>query len=113
MARKPTRARALGVTDADYFRMLGEQAGQCAIVGCERTPKTRRFHADHDHATMQNRGLLCHWHNRILPRKGIEALAMAAYLAGYEDETEYGLRALVNGREVNVSLRAAVYVREP
>lgn len=82
--RKPRRAAALGVTDDDYARMLNEQGGFCAISGCVRTPKTRRFHVDHDHATGRVRGLLCHWHNRVLPRKSADALAMAAYLARYE-----------------------------
>jgi len=82
--RKPKRARDLGVTDADYDRMLAAQDGMCAIPACLRTPKTRRFHVDHDHATGQVRGLLCHWHNRIMPRTSDEAFAMAAYLARWE-----------------------------
>ena len=82
--RKPKRARDLGVTDEDYARMLKAQDGMCAIPACLRTPKTRRFHVDHDHATGQVRGLLCHWHNRILPKTSDEAFAMAAYLARYE-----------------------------
>ena len=82
--RKPQRAKQLGVTDADYERMLAAQDGMCAIPACLRTPKTRRFHADHNHETGQVRGLLCHWHNRILPKTSDEAFAMAAYLARWE-----------------------------
>jgi hypothetical protein len=82
--RKPKRAKQLGVTDAAYARMLKAQDGMCAIPACLRTPKTRRFHVDHDHATGQVRGLLCHWHNRIMPRTSDEAFAMAAYLARFE-----------------------------
>lgn len=74
------RAKQLGVTDDEYFAMLARQGGECAIKGCKRKPKTRRFHVDHDHATGQVRGLLCHWHNRILPKTSMEARAMAAYL---------------------------------
>lgn len=81
---KPTRASHLGVTDDDYARMLAEQDGRCAIAGCVKTPKTRRFHVDHDHASGRVRGLLCHWHNRVLPRKSADALAMAEYLARFE-----------------------------
>ena len=90
MPRKPTRAAQLGVTDADYHRMLAEQHGRCAIPGCNRTPKTRRFHVDHDHRTGKVRGLLCHWHNRIMPKTSGEALALAAYLETHEhaDEVE-------------------------
>jgi hypothetical protein len=79
-ARTPKRAKQLGVSDGDYARMLEEQGGACAIHGCNRTPKTRRFHVDHDHRTGQVRGLLCHWHNRIMPKDSREAYALAAYL---------------------------------
>ncbi len=65
MARKPTRARALGVSDDDYRIMLAAQNGHCAL--CPNTPKIRRLHADHDHDTEQVRGLLCHRCNRNLP----------------------------------------------
>lgn len=63
--RKPTRAVGLGITDADYFALLKAQGGHCAI--CPSTPKTRRLHVDHDHATGAVRGLLCHRCNRALP----------------------------------------------
>ncbi len=65
MARKPTRARALGVTDADYERLLTAQGGHCAL--CPTKPKSRRLHVDHDHATGKVRGLLCYRCNRALP----------------------------------------------
>jgi hypothetical protein len=65
---------------AMYARMLAEQGGECAIRGCKRRPKTRKFHIDHDHLTGRVRGLLCHWHNRILPKTAAEALALADYL---------------------------------
>ena len=83
--RGKPRAKQLGVTDADYAAMLEAQHGACAIEGCNRTPKTRRFHVDHDHATGYVRGLLCHWHNRILPRTSFEAEALAVYLRRAED----------------------------
>jgi len=62
--RKPTRAKQLGVTDAEYARLLEAQGGGCAI--CGNPPKTRRLHVDHDHRTGQVRGLLCHRCNRAL-----------------------------------------------
>lgn len=64
-ARKPTRAKALGVTDDEYVRLLAAQGGHCAL--CLNTPKTRRLHVDHDHATGRVRGLLCYRCNRALP----------------------------------------------
>lgn len=75
-----TRAEIAALAD----RLLAEQGGNCAIRGCTRKPGTRRFHVDHDHVTGAVRGLVCHWHNRIMPRDSDEALALAAYLAGAE-----------------------------
>lgn len=65
--RKPTRAKALGVSDDDYARLLAAQDGHCAL--CPATPKTRRLHVDHDHMSKppRVRGLLCHRCNRALP----------------------------------------------
>lgn len=67
MPRKPSRAKALGVSDEQYAAMLETQGGGCAICGA--TPKTRRLHVDHDHADkgLRVRGLLCHRCNRALP----------------------------------------------
>jgi hypothetical protein len=55
MTRKPTRAKALGVTADEYARLLAAQDGHCAL--CPNVPKTRRLHVDHDHATGRVRGL--------------------------------------------------------
>ncbi len=63
--RTPKRAKQLGVSDDDYTRLLAAQDGHCAL--CPNTPKTRRLHVDHDHATGEVRGLLCHRCNRALP----------------------------------------------
>ena len=64
MPRKP-RAAQLGVTPAEYARMLAAQNGHCAL--CPNTPKTRRLSVDHDHRTGAVRGLLCYRCNRALP----------------------------------------------
>jgi len=58
------RAKQLGVTDADYERMLAAQGDGCAI--CGNPPRTRRLHVDHDHKTGAVRGLLCFRCNRFL-----------------------------------------------
>ena len=50
---------------AGYDELLELQDGHCAL--CPATPKTRRLNIDHDHLTMQVRGLLCHRCNRALP----------------------------------------------
>lgn len=64
-AKKPTRAKHLGITDGAYTALLEAQGGHCAL--CPNTPKTRRLHVDHDHATGEVRALLCHRCNRNLP----------------------------------------------
>lgn len=48
-----------------YDQLLAAQGGVCAI--CGNPPKTRRLDIDHDHKTLQIRGLLCHRCNRALP----------------------------------------------
>jgi hypothetical protein len=62
---KPTRAKLLGVDDAEYAQLLDLQDGHCAL--CPAVPRRKRFHADHDHGTDAVRGLLCHRCNRNLP----------------------------------------------
>jgi hypothetical protein len=45
----------------DYWRILGEQGGRCAICGADEAGgKHNRWHVDHNHRTGQVRGLLCH-----------------------------------------------------
>lgn len=79
--RKP-RAKQLGVTDAEYDRLLAAQGGGCAIKGCTVRAVTRRYHVDHDHKTNAVRGLLCHTHNRRLWKGATpaELRALAEYL---------------------------------
>jgi hypothetical protein len=63
--RKPTRAKALGIDDAEYARLLAAQDGHCAL--CPNEPRTRRLYTDHDHGSMRVRGLLCYVCNKYLP----------------------------------------------
>lgn len=65
MPRKPSRAKALGVSDEQYAAMLEAQGGHCAL--CPSMPKARRLHVDHRHSDGVVRGLLCHRCNRALP----------------------------------------------
>jgi hypothetical protein len=53
-----------GITEEEYEEMLRVQRGGCWI--CGSTPKKRRLHVDHSHATGVVRGLLCHRCNRGL-----------------------------------------------
>ena len=56
----------------DYDALFKKQKGKCAICGKEWEPLTkrggraRRMYRDHNHRTMQPRGLLCHFCNRHL-----------------------------------------------
>ena len=51
-----------GITEQQYLEMLARQLGVCAI--CQKPPKTRRLHVDHDHKTGRVRCLACHRCNR-------------------------------------------------
>ena len=80
----PTRkqhaaARARG--HRHYDALLEAQGGTCAI--CGRGTYSRKFNVDHDHATLEVRGLLCFICNYLVARRGVtpEILdAAAAYL---------------------------------
>lgn len=79
------RLARLGLTVADYDRMLAEQGGRCAICGADRpgAGRTGRWPVDHDHVTGRVRGLLCHPCNRaigLLRDLPEVADAVAAYL---------------------------------
>lgn len=84
--RKPTRAKALGVSDAEYARMLEAQDGHCAL--CENEPKSRKLHVDHDHRTGKVRGLLCFRCNRFVPYWATSdwVLRLYGYLKNAEQE---------------------------
>ena len=72
--RKATIRQKYGLSEEDYFRILKEQGGHCAI--CPRTDGRRKqrkqtptkfhFAVDHDHDTGVTRGLLCDTCNRAL-----------------------------------------------
>lgn len=46
-----------GITVDEYYNLLEEQDGKCAI--CQNKPKKQRLAVDHDHKTGLIRGLLC------------------------------------------------------
>src|SRR5262249_39133582 len=60
-----------GWSPADYARVLAFQGGGCAICGktegvMEGDGHGQRIHLDHDHATDENRGILCSACNNLL-----------------------------------------------
>lgn len=56
---------AYGLNPGEYQRLYEFQGGVCA--GCRRaTGRTKRLAVDHDHSTMEARGLLCGPCNRLV-----------------------------------------------
>ncbi len=101
------RAAALGVTPADYARMLAEQDGHCAL--CDATPKAKRFAVDHDHHNGAVRGLLCWRCNVLMPHaKDSEWFVRAAqYVKRGENLPAQGrIREMRELREAGESLQA-------
>jgi uncharacterized protein with PIN domain len=63
--------RTFGMTISDYNRMLDRQGGVCAVCNTAETVLRRngepyRLAVDHDHRTMQVRGLLCRRCNQVV-----------------------------------------------
>lgn len=71
-----------GITSDDYDQMLICQGGKCAI--CKE--QSDRLFVDHDHATRNVRGLLCHGCNIILGNAKDSPDILRAALA-YLDKT--------------------------
>ena len=61
--------RRYGVNWDDYEAMLKVQEGRCAICVCS-FPVGETPHLDHDHATNENRGLLCRSCNLMIGLAG-------------------------------------------
>ena len=55
-----TQLRKYGITPGQYRDRLAAQEGKCAICKTETPGGHGRFHVDHDHATGEFRGILCH-----------------------------------------------------
>ena len=65
--RRDHLKRNYGLTIEQYDEMLEAQSGGCAICGCaDGDASGKRLAVDHDHATSENRGLLCQAHNQAL-----------------------------------------------
>ena len=79
--------KKFGLSRAEYYAMLRQQGGRCAICG-SHDPGTKakgQFCVDHDHATGEVRGLLCNGCNTGLGSFKDDPLALlkaAAYLEG-------------------------------
>lgn len=86
--RVSTLKRGYGITVEQYLVVYADQKGRCKICG-NHAPGNEWLHVDHDHDTLQIRGLLCNTCNRGIGlfRDNIEVLTRAiAYL---EDKSSY------------------------
>lgn len=85
--RRPNKHRKFirEIAPAVYTDLLEAQGGRCAL--CGNRPRTRRLNIDHDHKTMEIRGLLCGPCNRDLPdgRDRDWIMRAADYLEGSWD----------------------------
>ncbi len=63
-ANRGKRIRAYGITIQEHNRLRDEQGNVCAI--CGGVNKDQALCIDHDHATGEVRGLLCHACNRAI-----------------------------------------------
>lgn len=61
--RKASLKRNYGITIEEYNKMLNEQNGVCAICG---KTKSETLAVDHNHTTMEIRGLLCSHCNHVV-----------------------------------------------
>ena len=81
------------ITEQRYFEILEKQIGLCAICGSDspRRKGSKNFTVDHDHTTMEVRGLLCHPCNVMLglAKDNIEILETAIKYLKHHKETIY------------------------
>lgn len=80
-----------GITELTYEAMLQKKDGRCWI--CLKKPTNKPLNVDHDHKTMQVRGLLCFFCNKFLigrRRKEHAALFSAAH---FYLESDYDWRS--------------------
>ena len=81
--------RKLGVTTEQWDSKFIEQKGRCGICGVHQSELIKRFATDHNHITMEFRGLLCDNCNRGigLLKDNISVLLKAVdYLSGSKEQ---------------------------
>lgn len=66
VGRRAAHLKTWGLTPERYTALLAHQRGVCALCGNPPPKSGRALHVDHDHLTMEIRGLLCHRCNRGL-----------------------------------------------
>ena len=88
--RKGALSSKYKITEQRYFEILEKQIGLCAICGSDSSRRRgmKNFAIDHDHTTMEVRGLLCHPCNVMLglAKDNIEILETAIkYLKDHKE----------------------------
>jgi len=58
--------RTWGLTEEEYLKILKKQGGKCFICQKDADVFKKRLAVDHDHVTMEIRGLLCTHCNRTI-----------------------------------------------
>jgi hypothetical protein len=81
------------ITEQRYFEILEKQIGLCGICESDspRRKGSKNFTVDHDHTTMEVRGLLCHPCNVMLglAKDNTEVLEMAIKYLKHHKEKIY------------------------
>ena len=81
LKRKEALTQNYGIDEEEYNKILEKQVGLCAICGSDspRRRGSKNFAVDHNHTTMEVRGLLCHPCNVMigLAKDNIEVLKKA------------------------------------
>lgn len=95
--------RYYGMTIEQYDALLSEQGGGCAICGrksdIDPKGKPQLLAVDHDHRTMEIRGLLCREHNVMLGHSGDDPAALRRGADYLERQQHTGLFAPRAGDE--------------
>ena len=87
--------RTYGLTEEDYNNLLEKQGGGCAICGKTKEQEGKYLAVDHDHKTLEVRGILCHYHNKYTVGRHRDA-DLLRRVADYLDNGHTGFFAPAN-----------------
>ena len=58
--------RTYGISEEGYLKLYSDQDGKCAVCKDVIELRGKQTHIDHDHETLEVRGLLCHGCNTAI-----------------------------------------------